>query len=242
MQSQLNEISGFGIEKDVVCPYTFRNPLQQYGRVLRGGAKITPAINGANPFANECLNINPVQQYMIETDSEDFFAKDFPVLGTSPYYFIGSDLPINHFNGNVTGTKLPVVGINARNFHSFGFSFDLGASSIEYVIDKPQVITSIKTAIYDSNLKTPTNISKYSSIIYLLTKNGYNKPLNPDEMKQVVQQQLQENIPQPLQYFAPPRAVMRTEPPIMVDPQYQMAAWNGSLLNPLADNSDDDTF
>jgi hypothetical protein len=61
-------------------------------------------------------------------------------------------------------------------------------------------------------------------------------------LKQVVLQLLQENIPQPLQYFAPPRAVMRTEPPIMVDPQYQMAAWNGSLLNPLADNSDDDTF
>ncbi len=242
VESQLNEISGFGIEKDVVCPYTFRNPLQQYGRILRGGAKITPALNGSNPFANECLNINPVQQYMIETESDDFFAKDFPVLGTSPYYFIGSDLPINHFNGNTTGTKLPVVGINARNFHSFGFSFDLGASSIEYVIDRPEVITSIKTAIYDSNLKTPTNISKYSSIIYLLTKNGYTKPLNTDEMKQVVQQQLKQNIPQPLQYFAPPRANMTLQPPVMIPPNFQQAQWNGSLLNPLADNSDDETF
>jgi len=118
----------------------------------------------------------------------------------------------------------------------------LGASSIEYVIDRPEVITSIKTAIYDSNLKTPTNISKYSSIIYLLTKNGYSKPLNADEMKQVVQQQLKQSIPQPLQYFAPPRANMTLQPPVMIPPSFQQAEWNGSLLNPLADNSDDETF
>ena len=156
-EQQLQSITGNGILFNSI-PYTFRNELVFNGNILRGNSKITPAINGSNPFANDCLNIPPVQQYFIQTDSDDFFANDPPQLGSSPYYFIGSDLPINHFFGNDTGTKLPVIGINARNFHSFGFSFDLGASSIEYTIDRNETITSISTAIYDRDWETEIQI------------------------------------------------------------------------------------
>jgi len=184
---QLSEYIGFGVYQPVSTPYTFAGELRTYGSVIRGDVKLTPAINGTNPFANDCLLINPVQQYFVQVDSQDFFAQDPPTLGTSPYYFIGSDLPVNHFMGNDTGTKLPVVGINARNFHSFGFSFDVGATSATYVIDRPIVITSIQTAIYDSNLKAPTNISKFSSVIYEVTKNNYYPQMPPQILQQMAQ-------------------------------------------------------
>jgi len=236
--AQLQSITGNGILFNSI-PYTFRNELVFNGNILRGNSKITPAINGSNPFANDCLNIPPVQQYFIQTDSDDFFANDPPQLGSSPYYFIGSDLPINHFFGNDTGTKLPVIGINARNFHSFGFSFDLGASSIEYTIDRNETITSISTAIYDSNLKTPTNISKFSSVIFLHTKNNYIKSLPQPEIEKMLQQQVQKEMKDPMMYFQPAVAQYRTQPPVQVPQGYYQAHWNGSL-NTIDEDSDED--
>ncbi len=234
--TQLSNFTGNGIYYNLL-PYTFINNITFFGKMLRGGAKITPAVNGANPFSNDCLNINPVDQYYIAVGSDDFFATDPPTLGTSPYYFLGSDLPVNHFMGNDTGTKLPVVGINARNFHSFGFSFDVGATSVEYTIDRPQTITSITTAIYDSNLKPPTNISKYSSVIYLLIKNNYYKDLPPDQVQQGLDQQLKLYNPQnnPIQYFQVPYANLRTEPPVNIPQNYNQYSWNGSVLNPISE-------
>ena len=234
--TQLSNITGNGIYYNL-SPYTYIDEITFFGNMLRGGARITPAINGANPFANDCLNINAVEQYYIAVESDDFFATDPPTLGTSPYYFLGSDLPVNHFMGNATGTKLPVIGINARNFHSFGFSFDVGATSVEYTIDRPQTITSITTAIYDSNLKPPTNISKYSSIIYLLIKNNFYKDLPSDQVQQGLQQQLKLYNPQnnPIQYFQVPYANLRTAPPVNIPQNYNQYSWNGSLLNPITE-------
>ena len=237
-ETQLSKYTGNGVVYNLY-PYTFRNEIVFFGQMLRGNSKITPAINGANPFANDCLNIAPVQQYFIQTDSDDFFADDPPQLGSSPYYFIGSDLPINHFYGNDTGTKLPVIGINARNFHSFGFSFDLGASSIEYTIDRNITITSIQTAIYDSNLKTPTNISKFSSIIFLHTKNNYIKSLPDPVVQQILQQQVQKEMKNPMMYYQPAMAQYRTQPPVQVPQGYYQAHWNGSL-NTINEDSDED--
>jgi len=239
-QSQLSSYEGNGIYYNKI-PYTYINNITFFGNMLRGGARITPAINGANPFASDCLNINPVEQYFIAVESDDFFGSNPPTLGTSPYYFIGSDLPVNHFMGNDTGTKLPVVGINARNFHSFGFSFDVGATSVEYTIDRPTTITSITTAIYDSNLKSPTNISKYSSVIYLLTKNNYYKNLPPDQIEQGLQQQIKLFNPQtnPLQYFQVPYSNLRTTPPVNIPQNYNTYQWNNSLLNPIIEEDED---
>ena len=238
--TQLLKYEGNGIYYNKI-PYTYIDELTFFGKMLRGAARITPAINGSNPFSNDCLNINPVEQYYSAVESEDFFADDPPTLGTSPYYFIGSDLPVNHFMGNDTGTKLPVVGINARNFHSFGFSFDVGATSVEYTIDRPTTITSITTAIYDSNLKKPTNISKYSSVIYLLIKNNYYKQLPPQLIQQGLQQQLKIFNPQtnPQQYFQVPYSNLRTEPPVNIPQNYNSYQWNNSLLDPLLEEDED---
>ena len=132
-----------------------------------------------------------------------------------------------------------MIGINARNFHSFGFSFDLGASSIEYTIDRDITITSISTAIYDSNLETPTNISKFSSIIYLHTKNNYIKSLPDQVVQQVLQQQVQREMKNPMMYYQPAMAQYRTQPPVQVPADYYKAHWNGSL-NTIEENSDED--
>ena len=239
--NQLTSIEGNGIYYNET-PYTYSDELVNFGNMLRGGGKITPAINGANPFANDCLMIAPVQQYFIATDSEDFFAKDPPTQGTSPYYFIASDLPIHHFMGNETGTKLPVVGINARNFHALGFSFDVGATSVTYTIDRKVTLTSIKTAIYDSNLQTPTNISKYSSVIYVVIKNNYLKTLPPDQQQEILKAQMKQQNPanNPLQYFQVPYSNLRTEPPVEIPQNYTQYQWNGSLLNPYEENSTDE--
>ena len=238
---QLNSIEGNGILFNTI-PYTYSDELINFGNMLRGGGKITPAINGANPFANDCLLIAPVQQYFIATDSEDFFAKDPPTQGTSPYYFIASDLPIHHFMGNETGTKLPVVGINARNFHALGFSFDVGATSVTYTIDRKVTLTSIKTAIYDSNLQTPTNISKYSSVIYVVIKNNYIRSLPPDQQQAILEAQMKQENPanNPLQYFQVPYSTLRTEPPVVIPKNYNQYQWNGSVLNPYEENSTDE--
>lgn len=237
--NQLSKYVGYGINKDVSQPYTFATELREYGSLIRGDVKLTPAINGTNPFANDCLMINPVLQYFVQVESEDFFADSPPTLGTSPYYFIGSDLPINHFYGNDTGTKLPVVGINARNFHSFGFSFDVGATSVEFTIDRPKVITSIKTAIYDSNLKTPTNISKFSSVIYIITKNNYAPSAPPDVLENVELQRLRNRMI-PEMYFVQPRNTQLTTPPIDPNPDYYTASWNGSLNSIYEEEIDSD--
>lgn len=239
--NQLTTIEGNGVVYNNNL-YTYSDEIINFGNMLRGGGKITPAINGANPFANDCLMIAPVQQYFIATDSEDFFAKDPPTQGTSPYYFIASDLPIHHFMGNDTGTKLPVVGINARNFHALGFSFDVGATSVTYTIDKKTTITSIKTAIYDSNLQTPSNISKYSSVIYVVTKNNYYKNLPPDQQQAILAQQIKQDNPanNPLEYFQVPYSNLRTEPPPNPPRGYTQYQWNGSLLDPTNESDSDE--
>ncbi len=191
------------------------------GTAIRVGSKITPAINGSNPFANNCSLIAPVQQYFVEVDTDDFFAIAPCTKGKSPYYYIGSDFPTKEFFGNDNGSKLPVIGICARNFHSMNFSFDLGASSISYTIDEDTTLTSIRTAIYTSSLKPPNNLSKFSSIIYLITKNKFYNSL-PEEQQLQKAELIQANYSapyNPYEYYQAPFR-FRTEPPPIVPKDY----------------------
>jgi len=142
-------------------------------------------------------------------------------LGRSPYYYIGSDFPAKEFFGNITGSKLPVIGICARNFHSFNFAFDLGASSISYTIDEDRTITSIHTAIYNNDLKSPANLSRFSSIIYLITKNKFFANL-PQAQQITKSQMIEANYSAPYNpYFYNQAPVnYRSAPPPIIPSNY----------------------
>ena len=164
--------------------FTFKSKLFKNGTTIRVGPKITPAVNASNPVASRCLNIAPVQQFFVQVVTDDFFAISTPTKGNDPYYFIGSDFPSKHFHGNINGAKLPVIGICSRNFSAFNFVFDLGGSAISYVVEENSTIASIRTKIYNSNMRTPTNLSPSSSVIYIITRNNYLKNITDPQTQQ----------------------------------------------------------
>ncbi len=235
--SQLSQFDNSYTNADI---FIYDGVDNQSGTAIRVGAKITPAINGSNPFANNCSLIAPVQQYFVQVDTDDFLASIAPTLGKNPYYYIGSDFPTKEFFGNDNGAKLPVIGICARNFHSFNFAFDLGASSISFTVDEDKTITSIHTAIYTSDLKAPSNLSKFSSIIYLITKNKYYNSL-PQEAQITKAEMIQANYSAPLQpYFYNQAPVnYRTEPPPIIPKGYYQ---DEGEMPPLIEDSDEEDF
>tara|TARA_R110002153_G_scaffold161463_1_gene313889 strand:+ start:2724 stop:7433 length:4710 start_codon:yes stop_codon:yes gene_type:complete len=218
----LNQVLEFDNSfNDVVDIFLYRDYLTQNGSAIRVGAKVTTAINASNPIASKCLIIAPVTQFMVQVDTDDFFANNAPLKGNDPYFFIGSTFPFKQFHGNQNGGKLPIMGICARNFQAFGFSFDLGGSAVSYLIEADTTITSIRTKIYTSNLQTPTNLSPYSSIIYLITRYDYLKNLTPQQGELQLQQTIANmNRPMINAFNSPPLAMARTAPPVNPDRYY----------------------
>tara|TARA_R110002074_G_scaffold35678_8_gene97414 strand:- start:216 stop:5141 length:4926 start_codon:yes stop_codon:yes gene_type:complete len=202
----------------VTDPFVYKDDILQSGNAIRIGAKITPSINCSNPVASSCLNIAPVQQFYVQVDTDDFFAKSVPLKGSSPYYFIGSNFPSKQFYGNLNGAKLPIIGICSRNFSAFNFVFDLGGSAISYLIDENTTITHIETKIYDSNLKRPTNLSQSSSVIYLITRYNYAKPItDPLAQQEMAQQYIaDQQAPMLNEFYSEPTADIRTSLPALI--------------------------
>jgi len=207
--------------------YIYESDKFNSGTAIRVGAKINTSINATNPFASNCLNFAPIVQFFVEVDTDYFFAIDVPLKGADPYYFIGSDFPTKKFYGNLTGDKLPVIGICARNFHSFNFVFDLGGSSITYTIEEDITIQSIRTKVYTSRLTSPKSLSPYSAVIYLITRNNYSgvasiQPPLAQVAAQIIEQNAQPNGNMIGQFYNPPTASIRTaEPPQgLIPPNY----------------------
>ena len=206
-----NNSNDFSIKTN---PFIFAGALETSGTAIRVGAKIDTAINASNPFASNCLNIAPVVQFFVEVDTDDFIAANVPSKGIDPYYFIGSDFPTKKFYGNLSGDKLPVIGICARNFHSFNFVFDLGGSSITYTVEEDITIQSIRTKIYTSQLSSPSQLSPYSSVIYLITRNNtpstqtIQMPL-AQVAAQIINQNSMQNDNMIGQFYTPPLANVR---------------------------------
>ena len=217
----LNQVEEFNNSfNDVVDIFLYRDYLTQNGSAIRVGAKVTTAINASNPLASKCLIIAPVTQFMVQVNTDDFFANNAPLKGNDPYFFIGSTFPFKQFHGNLNGGKLPIMGICARNFQAFGFSFDLGGSAVSYLIEEDTTITSITTKIYTSQLQTPSNLSPYSSIIYLITRYNYLKNLTPQQGELQLQQTIA-NMNRPMvPFYSPPLALARTAPPVYPNRYY----------------------
>ena len=223
----------------VKTPFVFESLILKSGTAIRVGPLIDPAVNGTNPFANYCTLMNPMEQYYVEVLTDDFFAADTPTKGKDPYYFIGSSFPAGRFYGNDEGQRLPVIGICARNFHSFNFAFDLGSSSITFTVEQDVTVTSIRTAIYDSNMKLATNLSSFSSVIYLVTKNQFLNPITDPQQLKTMQQMLIENATaqQELGFYSAPQAYYRTNPPPQIPNGYENSV--GNLIE--TDDEDTDT-
>ena len=218
---QVSENSNNFAEK--ANPFIYAGELEQSGTAIRVGAKIDTAVNGSNPFASNCLNIAPVVQFFVEVETDDFFAASVPLKGIDPYYFIGSDFPTKKFYGNQTGDHLPVIGICARNFHAFNFVFDLGGSSISYTMEEDITIQSIRTKIYTSKLGSPSQLSPYSSVIYLITRNNdpsvqsIQMPL-AQVAAQIIEQNATQNDNMIGQFYSQPLANIRFGQPNLQQP------------------------
>ena len=117
-------------------------------------------------------------------------------------------------------TKQKRFGCELNYFEIRNFVFDLGGSSISYTIDENKTIKSIKTKIYTSTLQTPQNLSKYSSVIYLITKQNYIKPLPEEENIQAAEMYNANKLAQIRGlYYNPSTASHRTEPPAFGPPK-----------------------
>ena len=236
----LNQLEDFG---NTFTPgqdiFLYRDETTQSGTAIRVGAKITTAVNGSNPTASKCLAIAPVQQFMVQVDTDDFYGQNAPLKGNDPYFFIGSTFPFKEFYGNDNGSKLPIMGICARNFQAFGFSFDLGGSAVSYLIERDMTITNIRTKIYTSNLQTPTNLSPYSSVIYLITRYNYIQDVPPQIGVDFAKQE-EEEIKEGMvdAFTSPPTATIRTYPPVQPS-QYYYTGY-GQQLPPLVEDDESD--
>ena len=237
------QLSTFNNQFDFIkTPFVFCSFQRQSGETannglaIRVGAKIDTAVNGTNPFANSCTLMAPIQQYYVQVLTDDFFAENIPTKGSDPYYFVGSDFPGKRFYGNDTGMRLPVIGICARNFHSFNFAFDLGSSAITYTVEEDVTITSIRTAIYTSDLRIAENLQQYSSVIYIVEKNNFLNSIPPELSKQT-QQALINSVQQPPEsWYSQPQSNYRSSGPPILPPNYKRG--DGNLLD--ADDDDDD--
>ena len=204
--------NSFNLGRDL---FVFESDTVQSGSAIRVGVKITPAVNSSNPTASRCLNVAPVQQFFVQLDTDDFYATNVPSKGNDPYYKIGSDFPCKSFFGNQNGAKIPIIGLCSRNFSAFNFVFDLGGSAINYMITEDTTISSIRTKIYTSNLRSPLNLAENSAIIYLITRYGVKKDLTPQEGAIFAQNfQAQANAPMINDFYSQPTANIRTMPPI----------------------------
>ncbi len=220
--------------------FIYESDTIQSGSAIRVGAKITPAVNGSNPTASRCLNVAPVQQFFVQLDTDDFYARNVPSKGNDPYYKIGSDFPCKTFFGNQNGAKIPIIGLCSRNFSAFNFVFDLGGSAINYIITEDTTISSIRTKIYTSNLRSPVNLAENSAIIYLITRYGVNKDLTPQQGLEFAQQfQAQANAPLVNDFYSQPTNMVRTIPPI--NPSKFYYSGFGEVEPPIdTDSSDED--
>ncbi len=219
--------------------FIYESDTIQSGSAIRVGAKITPAVNASNPTASRCLNVAPVQQFFVQLDTDDFFATNVPSKGNDPYYKIGSDFPCKTFFGNQNGAKIPIIGLCSRNFSAFNFVFDLGGSAINYMITEDTTISSIRTKIYTSNLRSPVNLAENSAIIYLITRYGVKNDLTPQQGAMFAQQfQAQANAPMINDFYSQPTNMVRTIPPINPNKFYYTGF--GQIEPPVEDSSDED--
>ena len=153
-----------------------------YGNTpIRNAPIVDISANASNPFRGNLTLTAGLPQFLVQAESDRIIGGEEGLRYSEPYYHIGSDLPIESVYGSTTGTKLPVVGICARNFERENFVFDIGASSINAIVKEDTTITSIHTKIYTAGMKEPKSIGSQSSIVYEIIRNNVDLGLEGGE-------------------------------------------------------------
>jgi hypothetical protein len=134
----------------------------------------TPA-SGAIPTGvpNFGHSINANLPVLLSTQSLPLTAKNSPVLTTSPFYIIYSDV-VGERNYQSGSTPLPAVFYCMRNYSASGFFYGYG-SSFQIMVNQDRALSLINTEIRNPNGEL-AKLSKNSTIMYKIQRQSIIPP------------------------------------------------------------------
>ena len=148
---------------------------------------VTPAatdpVLGQPNFGLSFPNGQPV---LIENDSQQLTATSSPILTTSPFYIIYSDI-VGERNYQSGSTPLPALFYCMRNYSNSGFFYGYG-STFSIMINQDRVLSLINTEIRNPNGEL-AKLSKNSTIMYKIQRQATMPAPTIDVFGQIENQQ-----------------------------------------------------
>ncbi len=137
---------------------------------------LTMSFNANNAAANANANFRDVlkfQQYPAITESAHsvkLTAPNLPRKLINPYFCIRTDLldTADYYGGADSGEIYPVIAIVPKS-NDYGDFFVNTSPDLEFIFNKPKIITSITTSIHNPD-QTLASVDDSSAVIYKLTK------------------------------------------------------------------------
>ena len=124
---------------------------------------------------------------LLSTQSLPLTASSSPILTTSPFYIIYSDV-VGDRNYQSGSTPLPAVFYCMRNYSNSGFFYGYG-SSFQIMINQDRHLSLINTEIRNPNGEL-AKLSKNSTIMYKIQRQGIVPPPQIDVFGQLENQQV----------------------------------------------------
>tara|TARA_R110000823_G_scaffold315003_1_gene445275 strand:- start:469 stop:5004 length:4536 start_codon:yes stop_codon:yes gene_type:complete len=151
----------------------FNNHLTGYGLPNSSGVPLSFRPNSTAFNAYEST-YNPDRErttaYTFETIGQSLQASTLPTKTEYPYFFVMSDIVETNFYTSINqGSKLNVIGIISKLNAEQDFYFTY-QSPLTFYASKDKIISQITTEIRTPDLKEPSAISPYSSVIYTITR------------------------------------------------------------------------
>ena len=126
------------------------------------------------------------QPVLIENDSEPLTATSSPILTTSPFYIVYSDI-VGERNYQSGSTPLPALFYCMRNYSNSGFFYGYG-STFQIMINQDRVLSLVNTEIRNPNGEL-AKLSKNSTIMYKIQRQSIVAAPNIDVFGQIENQQ-----------------------------------------------------
>ncbi len=126
------------------------------------------------------------QPVLIENDSEPLTATSSPILTTSPFYIVYSDI-VGERNYQSGSTPLPALFYCMRNYSNSGFFYGYG-STFQIMINQDRVLSLINTEIRNPNGEL-AKLSKNSTIMYKIQRQSIVAAPTIDVFGQIENQQ-----------------------------------------------------
>ena len=143
----------------------------------------TDPVLGQPNFGLSFPNGQPV---LIENDSQQLTATSSPILTTSPFYIIYSDI-VGERNYQSGSTPLPALFYCMRNYSNSGFFYGYG-STFSIMINQDRVLSLINTEIRNPNGEL-AKLSKNSTIMYKIQRQAVMPAPTIDVFGQIENQQ-----------------------------------------------------